>query len=73
VTATLYTIGHSTRTLESPIGVLLIADAALPRGAQVVDLIDRSECVTARLSAIARAEDATPVYEAGQPRLIDEA
>lgn len=51
----------------------LIADAALLRGAQVIHLIDRGEHRAAQLSAIARAEGVTPVYDAGQPRLLDDA
>lgn len=50
----------------------LIADAALLRGAQVIHLIDRGEHRAAHLSAIARRVGATLVYDAGQPRLLDE-
>jgi len=51
----------------------LITDAALLRGAQVIHLIDRGESRVAHLSAIARAEGVTLVYDAGQSRLLDDA
>jgi len=51
----------------------LITDAALLRGAQVIHLIDRGESRVAHPSAIARAEGATLVYDAGQSRLLDDA
>lgn len=51
----------------------LIADAVLVRGARVVHLIDRGEERAGRLSAMARTEGATLVYDGGQPRLLDDA
>lgn len=50
-----------------------IADAALARGARVVHLIDGGERREARLNAAARMAGATLVYDAGQPRLLDDA
>jgi len=51
----------------------LIADAALARGAQVIHLIDRGEAREARLSTVARMAGDTLLYDAGQPRLLDDA
>jgi hypothetical protein len=39
----------------------------------VIHLIDRGERRAAQLNEFARAEGATPVYDAGQPRLLDDA
>lgn len=51
----------------------LIADAALARGARVIHLIDRGESREARLTDAARIAGEILVYDAGQPRLLDDA
>lgn len=51
----------------------LIADAALARGARVIHLIGRDESREARLGAGARTAGVALVYDAGQPRLLDDA
>lgn len=51
----------------------MIADAVMLRGVQVAHLIDRGELHPARLSALARAEGVSVVYDGGQPRLLGDA
>jgi len=51
----------------------LIADAALARAARVIHLVDREESREARLSTVARVAGVALVYDAGQPRLLDDA